>query len=114
MSRRSAAVVVHILMLLLALLFLFPFFWMLATSLKTDEELAESKSWWPSVPTFRATSPSTLEFRALQLRTLDARVFNLFDAKGIAKDWRVVAGNAKLVESADGAVLQYHFDPAKP
>lgn len=102
--------VAHVAMLACCALFLFPFAWMLGTSVKTDEELAEAKSWWPTVPKFCATSPSTLEFRALQLRTLDARVFNLFDAKGIASKWDIERGKARLLHGADGAVLDYQFE----
>lgn len=40
-------------------IFLFPFLWMLSTSLKTDEELPLARV-LPVVPTFRATSPYVL------------------------------------------------------
>src|SRR5215216_4922808 len=46
----------HLLLLTGAAIFLFPFVWMLATSFKTDEEIAEG-GWWPTVPHFRASSP---------------------------------------------------------
>jgi ABC-type glycerol-3-phosphate transport system permease component len=46
----------HLTLLCGVALFLFPFVWMVATSLKTDEELT-SPRWWPHVPTFRAASP---------------------------------------------------------
>src|SRR5687767_875802 len=46
----------HLLLLAGVGIFLFPFVWMVATSLKTDEELT-SASWWPQVPTFRDASP---------------------------------------------------------
>src|SRR4051794_10004039 len=47
---------VHALLLVSIWLFLFPFFWMLATSVKTDEELTES-SVLPEFVTFRPDSP---------------------------------------------------------
>src|SRR4051812_31931808 len=47
---------VHLLLLTGIALFLFPFAYMFATSLKTDEELTES-GWFPSIPEFQATSP---------------------------------------------------------
>src|SRR5687768_611401 len=48
----------HLLLLTGALIFLFPFFWMLLTSFKTDEEIAEG-GWLPAIPTYRASSPYT-------------------------------------------------------
>ena len=47
---------VHALLLLSVWLFLFPFFWMLATSMKTDEELADN-ALVPQILTFRPVSP---------------------------------------------------------
>jgi multiple sugar transport system permease protein len=46
----------HALLLLGVWLFLFPFLWMLATSVKTDEEILEP-SGLPQFPTFRDSSP---------------------------------------------------------
>lgn len=46
----------HLLMLTFAVLFLFPFLWMIGTSLKTDEELSEGNV-LPEWPTFRVSSP---------------------------------------------------------
>ena len=46
----------HVLLLTAAMIFLFPFVWMVATSVKTDEEIA-SGDWWPDVPQFRDHSP---------------------------------------------------------
>src|SRR5688572_22712489 len=46
----------HVLLLAGVGIFLFPFVWMLATSLKTDDELI-SPNWWPAVPTFVGESP---------------------------------------------------------
>src|SRR2546430_15380198 len=51
---------VHVVLLIGIALFLFPFVYMVATSLKTDEELTESQ-WFPSVPQFNATSPYVRE-----------------------------------------------------
>src|SRR3954451_15496571 len=47
---------VHALLLLSVWLFLFPFLWMLATSVKTDEELMDGAI-LPTIETFRPTSP---------------------------------------------------------
>src|SRR4051812_42175591 len=47
---------IHALLLLSVWMFLFPFLWMLATSVKTDEELAES-SIIPAPVIFRPDSP---------------------------------------------------------
>src|SRR4051794_38472468 len=47
---------VHALLLLSIWMFLFPFFWMLATSVKTDEELTESRV-LPQVVRFVPSSP---------------------------------------------------------
>ena len=47
---------IHLLLLSLIGLFLFPFAYMVATSLKTDEELADP-SWLPAIPTFQGESP---------------------------------------------------------
>ena len=46
----------HLLLLAGVGIFLFPFLWMLSTSLKTDEEVTNSKI-LPEIPTFRPTSP---------------------------------------------------------
>ncbi len=47
---------IHALLLLSVWMFLFPFFWMLATSIKTDEEVSEAAI-LPQLVTFRPTSP---------------------------------------------------------
>ncbi|HTL28161.1 MAG TPA: ABC transporter permease subunit [Tepidisphaeraceae bacterium] len=54
----------HLILLVGVGIFIFPFVWMVATSLKTDEELTDP-SWWPEVPTFRAQSPYVLPTPAL-------------------------------------------------
>ena len=46
----------HLTLLAMAVIFLFPFAWMVGMSLKTDEE-ATSTSFFPSVPHFRQSSP---------------------------------------------------------
>src|SRR5690349_24981747 len=46
----------HLLLLTAAMIFLFPFVWMVATSIKTDEEILAG-DWWPAMPTFRDHSP---------------------------------------------------------
>src|SRR5207248_751558 len=52
--------IVHLTLLACAAIFLFPFVWMIATSLKTDEEL-HVPGIFPSLPTFRAQSPYARE-----------------------------------------------------
>src|SRR5690242_5184615 len=54
----------HLTLLCGVCIFIFPFVWMVATSLKTDEELT-SNSWWPEIPTFRDHSPYVLPTPAL-------------------------------------------------
>ena len=46
----------HLLLLTGAAIFLFPFFWMVLTSFKTDEEIAEG-GWLPAIPSYRESSP---------------------------------------------------------
>jgi len=48
---------VHVLLLTGAALFLYPLLWMACISLKTDEEMADSRL-LPSLPSFRASSPA--------------------------------------------------------
>src|SRR3954452_15506100 len=42
----------HLLLVTAAMIFLFPFAWMIATSIKTDEETLAG-DWWPALPSFR-------------------------------------------------------------
>src|SRR5436190_15055316 len=53
----------HLLLLAGIALFLFPFVYMFATSLKTDEELTET-GWFPSIPQF---TPSSSHVRAASI-----------------------------------------------
>ncbi|MBA2482566.1 MAG: ABC transporter permease subunit [Planctomycetes bacterium] len=46
----------HAVMLSMGAVFLFPFVWMVATSIKTDDEMA-STSMWPKLPIFQPASP---------------------------------------------------------
>src|SRR5690242_3822253 len=55
----------HLLLLAGIGLFLFPFAYMLGTSLKTDEELTAA-AWFPAIPTFRAASPYVREADSVQ------------------------------------------------
>ena len=50
-----------------------------------------------------------LELLALQLRTLDASIHNLFDAGGIARQWKITSGSAALVGSGDATIVHYDF-----
>jgi multiple sugar transport system permease protein len=99
MSRRSA---VHLILLCGVAIFIFPFVWMVATSLKTDEELANSNSWWPSFPHFR--SEGEIELRDPQIRTLDQQIHN------INCNWIVESGDATARLTEPGvAAVSYHF-----
>lgn len=49
----------HVVLLTGVALFLLPFVWMIATSLKTDDELT-APNWFPSLPAFTAQSPYVL------------------------------------------------------
>src|SRR5205823_12240652 len=61
----------HLLMISIAAIFLFPFLWMLLTSLKTDQEIAGGQ-FFPAFPRFRSAPAQPLEIYELQIRTLDA------------------------------------------
>jgi multiple sugar transport system permease protein len=200
----------HLTLLVGVAIFIFPFVWMVATSLKTDEELTGA-SWWPEIPTFRDHSPYVLptpvlvkpmevppatwtekspklldlarsavsdeiarqkidfvdvgkfreaasavvvnqlaarlntklwdgpenalldsykalltpeivrgalqsrlarfEVLGLLLRSLDAHIYTLADAKQIAAHWKVESGDGQILQGADGVnYLRYHFD----
>jgi multiple sugar transport system permease protein len=209
MNRRDArAWWPHLLMLAGTCIFLFPFLWMIVTSLKTDEELTEG-GWWPTVPHFRRSSPyarppvelhkpafvtdeqwaaalpvlqqcaraalgnatadqdvrdaaasvlidrlapklgksqwssptggeleaafkklltpdavaaaiddrlARLALLALQIRTRDASIYNIFSAADIAGRWTVeTGGSAMLQPHRDASVLRYNFtEPPTP
>jgi len=110
----------HALLLFGSAMFLFPFFWMVITSLKTDEELAESR-WLPAIPRFRAHSPyprpegspepmAQFQIRGLQLRTLDAHIHNLCRGEDVARTWTVESGDARLVATGNDATrVEYRF-----
>src|SRR5438105_4592462 len=49
----------HLVLLTGVGIFIFPFVWMLGTSIKTDDEVTSEK-WLPAVPTFVARSPYAL------------------------------------------------------
>src|SRR5437870_3197090 len=55
----------HSLMLALAAIFLFPFLWMILTSIKTDQEIAEGKL-VPNLPRFHSTG--SFDIYKLQVR----------------------------------------------
>jgi len=110
----------HFTLVCFAVIFLFPFVWMLLTSAKTDEELAAGR-WLPAMPVFRAQSPydavdpagktvkASLALLQLQLRSQDAQIFNLIDGRDIASKWVVESGDAKLISTAESAQVQYRF-----
>src|SRR5437773_2493485 len=80
----------HSLMLALAAIFLFPFLWMILTSIKTDQEIAEGKL-VPNLPRFHSTG--SFDIYELQVRTLDAHIH------AIPAQWRLEFGNATLMKS---------------
>src|SRR5687768_6428892 len=47
---------IHLMLVLFAAAFVFPFAWMLTTSIKTDEEI-NHPALWPGLPRFRGASP---------------------------------------------------------
>src|SRR5687767_15794854 len=49
----------HLVLLTGVFIFVFPFAWMIATSMKTDDELTNQR-WMPAIPTFRSHSPYVL------------------------------------------------------
>jgi multiple sugar transport system permease protein len=55
----------HVVLLAGVGVFLLPFVWMVAMSLKTDDEAGEA-DFWPAVPTFRAASPAVRPTAARQ------------------------------------------------
>jgi multiple sugar transport system permease protein len=74
----------HVVLIMFAAIFLFPFVWMLLVASKTDEEVAAGKS-FPALPAFRASSPYTtssgatasLELLGVEVRTHDLRIFKV-------------------------------------
>jgi hypothetical protein len=48
---------------------------------------------------------------ALQLRTLDASIYNLFDAASIARQWKVSSGSASLVASGNATAAAPNSKP---
>jgi multiple sugar transport system permease protein len=203
----------HLLLITGAMIFLFPFVWLVASSFKTDEEIAEP-TWFPALPTFTARSPyvrpapqieppigigrgefqavlprllemtraalakmplpsgaqtvdenvyresavatlvnklapkinhtfwegggqqltdayrqlltpevlsdalddrlARLELRGLQIRTLDAHIFPLCNAKEFASKWKVVSGDAHIIEGSGGGIVTYNVSDKKP
>ena len=196
----------HLLLITGALVFLFPFAWLIGSSLKTDEEIAEP-TWFPALPTFKESSPyvraapqieppigigrrefeavlprlleitqaavhkaplpsgaetvdqiayrdaaiamlvkklspkikhtlwegggqqltdayrqlltpevlsdalddrlARLELRGLQIRTLDAHIFPLCNARQFASNWKVIAGDARIIPGSGGGIVTY-------
>src|SRR5688572_20480870 len=72
-SRRSSRVVrylasrawLHVTLLCFVAVFLFPFVYMFATSMKTDEELIERR-YFPAIPTFQGVSPRVRAMPAVE------------------------------------------------
>ena len=55
----------HVTLLFFVAIFLFPFVYMFATSMKTDEELID-RTYFPSIPTFQAISPRVRAMPAIE------------------------------------------------
>ncbi len=51
-----------------------------------------------------------LSLKGLQIRTLDAKIYKIFDGQDCIKHWHVDSGNAQLVRGNDDAILKYHFN----
>jgi multiple sugar transport system permease protein len=116
---RLSRIFVHLLLLAIAAAFLFPFAWMILTSAKTDEEVAAGR-WLPAMPAHRWESPydtldaagkpvhATLDLLDLQLRSLDARIFDL------KPQWKHVSGGKgnELRPTPDGAIRWHYRFPA--
>jgi len=100
---------VHLALLALAVLFLFPFFWMILTSWKTDEELAAGK-WLPALPTFQSEPKHPLELFEVQIRELDASIHRVISGGEIASKWTVESGEAALVPGELSTRVKYRFD----
>jgi multiple sugar transport system permease protein len=93
---------VHLLLLCGVGIFIFPFIWMVATSLKTDDELANSSNWWSSFPRFHAEG--AFELRDPQIRTLDQQIHN------VACKWAVESGDATTTTPEPGVLrVIYRF-----
>jgi multiple sugar transport system permease protein len=73
-ERITRSLAIHVALLTIAAIFVFPFLWMLSASMKTDEEVGRQSL--PSIPTFRATSDRAkpLEILGVELRTIDFRI----------------------------------------
>src|SRR5690348_1163943 len=89
---------IHALLLLGVWLFLFPFVWMVATSVKTDEELMEGDG-LPRVESFRPVSPYVREVVAL-----------VGPADVTAERWEQL--RSRLSDLAAGAVARYQHQHA--
>jgi multiple sugar transport system permease protein len=121
----------HVLLLAGVGIFLFPFVWMLATSLKTDDELI-SPNWWPAVPTFVGESPYVRpapviakpvdvpgerwdavfpRLRELARAAIDAVPTSAIGSGVDATAWRD-AGADRLVADVIGKLSRKHWDDA--
>src|SRR5215207_1791101 len=56
---------VHVTLLFFVAIFLFPFIYMFATSMKTDEELID-RTYFPTIPTFQGVSPRVRAMPAIE------------------------------------------------
>ena len=98
----ARSLAVHLALLTIAAIFVFPFLWMLSASFKTDEEVGRQSL--PSIPTYRATSDDTkpLEILGVELRTIDFRI-----SKVSTESRRVEYDFAKRYEPI---IVTYAFD----
>jgi ABC-type glycerol-3-phosphate transport system permease component len=91
----------HVLLLTGALLFLFPFVWMVLTSFKTDEEITEG-GWWPTVPVYRQSSPYAR--RAIEVRKPANVTEEAWDARlPVLRDRATSAVASQLSRAGDQA-----------
>lgn len=106
----------HLVLLALTCVFLFPFVWMLLVAAKTDEEVAANRA-FPALPTFRSASPFTtadmdtltLRLLGVELRTNDLRIIKLLDADAIARYGIPSDNRASLLGGGEHVVVYYDF-----
>lgn len=101
-DRIARSLAIHLALLTIAAIFIFPFVWMLGSSIKTDEEVSHQSL--PAIPRFRATSDPArpLEILGVELRTLDFRI-----AKVVTEPRRIQYDFSRTYEPV---VVTYDFD----
>ncbi len=112
-------VVLHVVLLTLACVFLFPFVWMLLVSSKTDEEVVANR--FPALPAFRASSPyvrgdgspASLELLGVEVRTHDLRIFKVVPGARIANAAILSDDRARLVAEDGSTRIVYDFSRSR-